>query len=201
MTVKEMDKLTAHFDKYFEQDDATVLHPIVADPHIDALLYKPTEKYPFWKMATMGASDYKMDAPKSELGDRNEYIMMIDPDENMEDHDIAHWYYEKLMHFALYPIIEKSFLTYGHSIEWEAKENEEMIGGFLEFPQVINDVGILHCKLGLFKTATCLQVILINRAETDKLLEIGPQSFSEYLYPEDDKKTHFLCERKRTDKF
>ena len=48
MNIKEMDAITAHFDKYFEQNDCTVLHP-TADmaPHIDALLYKPTEKYPF----------------------------------------------------------------------------------------------------------------------------------------------------------
>lgn len=201
MTTKEMDKLIAHFDKFFEQSDCTVLHPSEQNPHIDALLYKPTEKYPFWKMASMGASDYKMDAPKTALGDRNEYIMMIDPDENMEDPAIVKWYYAHLMTVALYPIQNKSFLTYGHSIEWPVSEGEEMAGAFLEFPQVIGDVGILRCKLGIFKTVICLQIVLLNRTEIEKLLKIGPQRFSGYLYPEEDAKPHFLCERRRSEKF
>ena len=57
MNQREMDKLTQHFDTYFQQDDCMVLHPAVMEPHIDALLYKPNNKYPFWKLATMGASD------------------------------------------------------------------------------------------------------------------------------------------------
>lgn len=201
MTAKEMDKLTAHFDKYFEQNDCTVFHPLEQTPHIDGLLYEPTEKYPFWKLVSMGASDYKMDAPKKALGDRNEYIMMIDPDENMKDPSVARWYYENLMEIAHYPVQNNGFLTYAHSLEWPASDEEEMVGAFLEFPQVIEDPGILRCKLGLFKTAICLQVVLLNRAEIEKLTEIGPQRFSEYLYPEDGSKPHFLCERKRSEKF
>ena len=201
MTAKEMDKLTAHFDKYFEQSDCTVLHPLEQTPHIDALLYEPTEKYPFWKLASMGASDYRMDAPRKELGDRNEYIMMIDPDEDMKDRSVARWYYNKLMGIAHYPKRNNCFFPYGHSLEWPVSGEEEMVGAFIEFPQVIEDTGILRCKLGLLKTVICLQVILLNRAETDKLMEIGPQRFSEYLYPEDGSKPHFLCERKRSEKF
>ena len=61
MRVKQMDKLIKHFDTYFEQSDCTVLHPIVDNGfHIDVLVYKPTVEYPFWKLVTMGASDYKM---------------------------------------------------------------------------------------------------------------------------------------------
>lgn len=201
MTTREMDKMIAHFDKYFEQGDCTVLHPLELTPHIDTLLYKPTEKYPFWKLVSMGASDYKMDAPKKALGDRNEYIMMIDPDEDMTDPVIAKWYYANLMEIALYPIQNKCFLTYGHSIEWPASDENEMVGAFLEFPQVIEDTGILRCKLGLFKAVICLQVVLLNQTEIEKLLKIDPQRFSEYLYPEDESKPHFLCERKCSEKF
>lgn len=201
MTTKEMDKLTAHFDKYFEQSDCVVLHPLEQTPHIDALLYEPTEKYPFWKLASMGASDYKMDAPKNALGDRNEYIMMIDPDEDMKDHAVANWYYGNLMEIAHYPVQNNCFLSYAHSFQWPASDGEEMVGAFLEFPQVIEDPGMLRCKLGLFKTTICLQVVLLNQAEIEKLLEIGPQRFSDYLYPEDGAKPHFLCERKRSEKF
>ena len=53
MKTKKMNKLIKHFDFYFEQNDCMVIHPIVDDGfHIDVLLYKPTEKYPFWKLVT-----------------------------------------------------------------------------------------------------------------------------------------------------
>lgn len=44
--------------------------------------------------------------------------------------------------------------------------------------------GLLRCKLGLLKTTVCLQVTLLNKPEMERLLEIGPQQFSEYLYSE-----------------
>ncbi len=200
MNVKEMTRLTEHFDKYFEQSDSVVIHPIVMTPHIDALLYKPTDKYPFWKLVSMGASDYKMPEPANNLGNRNEYIMMIDPKEDMNDPAVAAWYYSKLIETAAYPQMEKCSLTFGHSIEWKPEDNEEMVGVYIDFPQIIENTGILRCKLSMFKTVVCLMVILINRAEMETLLKIGPDEFREYLFP-DEGDYHFLCQRKRTDSF
>ena len=58
---KEMDKISNHFDNYFGQTDSMFMHPLVDNGfHANVLLYKPNEKYPFWKLVTMGASDYKM---------------------------------------------------------------------------------------------------------------------------------------------
>ena len=50
------------------------------------------------------------------------------------------------------------------------------------------------------ETAVCLQVVLLNRAETDRLVEIDPEQFSNFLYP-DDGDRRFICERKRRNKF
>ena len=86
MKNKEMDKLIKHFDTYFEQSDCTVLHPVVSGKlHIDVLLYKPSEKYPFWKLVTLGASDYKMPKRENTVGQFNEYIMFVDKDVNLYD--------------------------------------------------------------------------------------------------------------------
>ena len=52
---------------------------------ISLLKYPPTEKYPFWKLVTMGASDFRMRKLPGSLGDRNEYIMFIDPSVDMND--------------------------------------------------------------------------------------------------------------------
>ena len=195
-----MDKLTKHFDKYFQQSDCMVLHPAVMEPHIDALLYKPNDAYPFWKMVSMGASDYKMPAPGKTLGDRNEYIMFIDPSEDMTNPEVANWYFNKLLAVALYPLATKSFISYGHSVEWAPDDEEEMVAAYLELPQIVDDVGMLRCKLGLMKTVVCLQVVLLNREETNKLLQIGSEQFSYFLYPEEGT-PHFLCERSRSSRF
>ena len=201
MNQKESEKLIQHFDTYFEQTDCTVLHPTIAmAPHIDGLLYAPTEKYPFWKLTTMGASDYKMPAPRKALGNRNEYIMFIDAGEDMTDPAVANWYYHQLLEVAFYAIGQRAFVTYGHSMEWGEEDGEEMIGAYLEMPQAIENVGLLRCDLSFFKTTVCLQVVLLNRAEMDKRMELGAEGFSYWLYPEEGK-SHFLCERHRSEKF
>ena len=203
MKIKEMKKLTLHFDYYFKQSDSIVCHPTVdTGLHIDVLLYSPNEAYPFWKLVTMGASDFKMPAPKhAGFGNRNEYIMFVDKDEELTCESVVLKYIKYLIEIASYPYMENKYITYTHSMEWEPYENEEMVGAFIELPQVLESIQSLHCKLSLFKTVTCLQVVLLNRQELDKLLEIGAQSFSYFLYPDSDEKPHFLCEIKRTDKF
>ena len=203
MKVKEMEALTKHFDKYFEQNDSMVLHPIVdAGFHVDVLVYKPTEKYPFWKLATMGASDYKMPKITNTVGLNNEYVMFVDKDVDLSDKEVIGWYYNKLMLVATFAYYNKTHITYAHSFEWKNEDPEdEMIAAFIEFPQIIEDVGILRCKTGLFKTATCLQVVLLNGGELEMLMKCGRQAFSNYLYPEDSGKAHYLSERHRSEQF
>ncbi len=206
MKLKHMDKLMAHFDHYFEQTDCQVIHPVVdVKPHIDVLLYKPTEKLPFWKLVTMGTSDYKMprvSGGRSSCFRFNEYIMFVDGDLDLNDPEVIGWYYNKLMTVALYPYFSKSYISYGHSFEWEKDDPEdEMSAAFIEFPQVIDDVRVVLCKLSPMKTVACLQVVLLNEAELERLKEIGPEKFSEYLYPDDGGEKHFLSERHRSEKF
>lgn len=204
MNMKEMEKFTAHCDRYFEQSDCTVLHPVVDNGfHVDVLLYKPTEKYPFWKLVTMGASDYKMPKIPNTVGLFNEYIMFVDKDEDLTDRETVAWYHAKLSMIASYAKFCNTHITYGHSFEWENEDPEdEMIAAFVEFPQVIPDVGMLRCKTGLFKSVACLQVVLLNKADLEKLMKIGPQAFSAYLYPEEEgQPSHFLSEKHRSEKF
>ena len=203
MKTKEMKTLTKHFDKYFEQNDSMVIHPIADNGfHVDVLMYGPSVKYPFWKLVTMGASDYTMPKNVNTFGRNNEYIMFVDKDMDLNDREIMGWYYNKLVMIASYAYWHKMHITYSHSFEWENEDpNDEMIAAFVEFPQVVRNVSMLHCKTGLFKTVTCLQVVLLNREDLNQLMEIGPRAFSDYLYPESGDKAHFLSERHRSEKF
>lgn len=201
MKPAEMDKLTAHFNKYFKQNAPTVLHMTVeTNPHIDVLVYPPSEAYPFWKLATMGASDYRMPKSPNAVADRNEYIMFVDPSEDLTDMSIMNFYHNSLLEVAFYPVTSSTPITYGHSMEWPADEDSDMVGAYLEMPQMIEDTGILRCKLGLMKTTACLQVVLLTHEEIDKLLEIGPEQFSYFLYPEEGE-PHYISERRRSEKF
>ena len=203
MKVREMDKLTKHFDTYFEQSDCMVLHPMIDNGfHVDVLLYEPTEKYPFWKLVTMGASDYKMPKIANTIGMYNEYLMFVDQNEDLHDKNVVAWYGAKLTMIASYAKFYKTHVTYSHSFEWENDDpDDEMIAAFLEFPQIIENADVLRCKLGLFKTVACLQTVLLTKQDLDHLKKIGRQAFSEYLYPEHDGKQHFLSERHRSEKF
>ena len=125
MNTKEMDKLMAHFDKYFKQSDCQVLHPLAMTPHIDTLVYKPTDELPYWKLVSMGASDYRMPAKKAFLGDRNEYMMFIDAQEDLNDKETLDRYVMYLIEIARYPISNHCYITYGHSVEWKPEDDEE----------------------------------------------------------------------------
>ena len=204
MKTREMKKLTDHFDRYFEQSDCMVLHPIInTELHVDILLYKPTEKFPFWKLVTMGVSDYKMPKIRNTFGRFNEFIMFVDQDIDLNNKETLVWYADKLGLVSTYAYHNNTHVTFGHSIEWKNEDpDDEMIAAFIELPQVIEDVGILRCKLGIFKTVVCLQVVLLNQVDLEKLMDIGPQAFGDYLYPEEyDKKQHFLSEKHRSEKF
>ena len=83
MNAIERNVLIRHFNRYFEQDNGFILQTKNTNPRIDGLLCAPNEKYPYWKLATLGASDYKMPAPKDSLGSRNEYVMFIDAEEDL----------------------------------------------------------------------------------------------------------------------
>lgn len=203
MKISEMNKLIKHFDTYLKQGDCTVLHPVIENGyHIDVLLYKPTDKYPFWKLITMGASDYKMPPIPNTIGRFNEYIMFVDKDEALDDKAVVGWYHNMLLMIATYAKQYNTHITYGHSFEWENEDpNDEMVAAFIEFPQIVSDVNMLRCKLNMFKTVACLQVVLLNKAELEMLMEKGPEAFSEYLYPENEGTPHFLCEKRRSEKF
>ena len=205
MKLKHMDKLSAHLDRYLgaKEDECTVLHQVLdGGYHVDVFVYPPNEKFPFWKLVTVGTSDYKL--PKmvaKPFSTRNEYMMFVDSEEDLTQQEVIRWYYNHLLHVATYAFREKTYVTYGHSFGWENEDPaDEMIGAYLELPQVLEDFGVLRCKAGFGWTATFLQVVLLNKADVEHYMRIGPEQFSNYLYPENGR-PHFLSQRHRDEKF
>lgn len=140
MKISEMNKITRHYDKYFRQTDAIVIHPnFEAKLHVDALLYQPTKTFPFWKLATMGASDYAM-LGRHTLGNRNEYMLFIDPSVDMTDKEVASKYFEILFRTAMFPIENNCLISFGHSLEFGDNVDGSVVGIFLDLPQAIDDL-------------------------------------------------------------
>ena len=202
MKLRQMDKFTAHCDHYFGQENTMVLH--MADEsalHIDILLYEPNKEYPFWKLVTMGASDYTMPKKENTFGCNNEYIMFIHKSVDLKDKNVLDWYVQHLFSIGYFAYENHVHVTYGNSFDIKTSDEEEMVCCFIELPQVIRDSGILRCKVGLLKTITCLQVVLLTKDEFEKLKEMGAEEFSYWLYPENNEKQHFIVERFRSENF
>ena len=89
MKSKRQQKLYDHYKTVFGEDPIFSLKlkknvlPTDMKP-ITTLVFKPTDEMPFWKLCTIGASDYLM--PERDIGfgrkanRRNEYMMLISPD-------------------------------------------------------------------------------------------------------------------------
>lgn len=202
MKEKHIKRLMEHFDRFFGQSDAVVIKtPPKPGAVVDIMVYAPNQQYPYWKLVSLGASDYRMPGFNPRLGNRNEYIMFIDPSEDMLDEKQLGWYRDRILELVNYTVDTRTYISYGHSIEWEEEAGEDMVGAYIELPQIIPDTRVLHCKLGLFRKATCLQIIMINKAELDLLLQVGSEKFSYFLYPENGGTDHFICEKKRSARF
>ena len=101
---------------------------------ITTFVFKPTDELPFWKLCTIGASDYEM--PEREIGwgrkanRRNEYMMFISPDvdiRNPSDDENAptDWLFlnSLLWSTAEYAFNEKDNITFRTRSIWESTEN------------------------------------------------------------------------------
>ena len=89
MESKRHQKLYEHYKTVFGEEPSFSLKlkknvlPTDMKP-ITTLVFKPTDEMPFWKLCTIGASDYLM--PERDIGfgrkanRRNEYMMLISPD-------------------------------------------------------------------------------------------------------------------------
>ena len=202
MNTKETQTFIDHCNLYFHQVEPQILEPKCENIlRFRMLLYTPSKKYNFWKLVTLGVSDYKMPRSRTALGNRNEYVLFIDRSENLFDEDTVQWYIKCLINLANPPIVEEYALSFGHSVEWGEAEDTDMVGAYVEMPQVIESIKFLQCKLDMFKKITCLQAVLLTREDMDKLRELGEEKFDYWLYPEDRKHMHFISERRRSDKF
>lgn len=205
MNIKEIKRVQQHFEKSFEQPIECVLHPMQNSAiHIDVLCFAPTELYPFWKLATMGASDIVMPFKDKYGNNRNEYIMFVDKNVDLLN-DYA-WYVNWLRMTAEYTLAEKQFITFNHVLQMpNATDEGDMKGVIVLLPAAMYDGRILNCKIGLFKQSTCLQIMPITQSEIDGAKANGHEWLVTKFYPfiygtdeQQDDEEHYFAEKIRT---
>lgn len=171
MIVKEMEKIMAYLDKYLEQEDCLVLNMNNdgLEMYVEVLLYEPTEKYPFWKLITLGASDYKMPRKTKSKARRNEYILFVDGSVDLMVPKTLQWYYLQLLKIASHAQFHETHLTAGDCVEWLEEEGSSVVGAHLSVPAIIQGgKGHVFCPR-LFKKIVFLQALLATREELDSL--------------------------------
>lgn len=186
MNYNQIKKILNHYNKFFNSETYFSFSPISQNLKlkITILVYEPNEKFPFWKLCTIGASDYKMKKSKDIIGNFNEYVMFVDKNEKLdEDLELRNWYFEYLLICGNFPFTSKSNLSYRHDI-YLPYSNDEMVGLCILLPEIIEDINFLTNKISTFKKVFFLQVMPITKIEREILINENFETVEKLFYPE-----------------
>lgn len=159
---------------------------------ITTLVFKPTEEQPFWKLCTIGASDYLM--PERDIGwgrkanRRNEYMMLIAPEVDVSEDSIEWLLLNSLLwSTAEYAYSEKDCLTVSDTIDMKA--DGKYCGTVLLLPEAFKSPSIVKCYISKHKYIIVFQVMPITRELLSKKLKKGTNGvywLMEQFYTHDD---------------
>ena len=203
MKTKRYQKLYEHYIKTFGEEPSFSLrlkkNVLESDMKpITTFVFRPTGEMPFWKLCTIGASDYLM--PKRDIGwgrkanRRNEYMMRISPEvdiRNPADDEGAptEWLFlnSLLWSTAEYAFNEKDNITVSDTIDMGIKG--KYCGTVLLLPEVFKSPSVVKCYVSEHKYISIFQVMPITRELLSKKLKKGTNGIywlMEYFYTHDD---------------
>lgn len=197
MESKRHQKLYEHYKTVFGEEPSFSLKlkknvlPTDMKP-ITTLVFKPTDELPFWKLCTIGASDYLM--PERDIGfgrkanRRNEYMMLISPDMKV-DESATEWLVlnSMLWSTAEYAFNEKDNITVSDTIDFGLKG--KYCGTVLLLPEVFKTPNIVKCFISKHKYISIFQVMPITKEQLSKKLKKGTNGIywlMEQFYTHDD---------------
>lgn len=197
MESKRHQKLLEHYKAVLGEEPAFSLKlkknvmPNEMKP-ITTLVFKPTDELPFWKLCTIGESDYLM--PERNIGwerkanRRNEYMMLISPEVEV-DESKAEWLSlnSLLWSTAEYAFNEKEAITVSDTIDMGIKV--KYCGTILLLPEAFKTPKIVKCYYSKHKYISVFQVMPITRKLLSEKLRKwtnGIYWLIEYFYTHDD---------------
>ena len=159
MKSKRQQKLYDHYKTVFGEEPIFSLKlkknvlPTDMKP-ITTLVFKPTDEMQFWKLCTIGASDYLM--PERDIGwgrkanRRNEYMMLIAPEVEVNE-DSTEWLFlnSLLWSTAEYAFNEQDNLTVSDTVDMGL--DGKYCGMVLLLPEVFKSPSIVKCYVSEHK--------------------------------------------------
>lgn len=159
---------------------------------ITTFIFKPTDKMPFWKLCTIGASDYLM--PERDIGwcrkanRRNEYMMLIAPEVEIDESNTEWLHLNSLLwSTAEYAFNEEESVTVSDTIDMGIEG--KYCGTVLLLPEVFESPAVVKCYYTKHKYVSIFQVMPITRELLSEKLEKGTEGIywlMEYFYTHDD---------------
>lgn len=155
-------------------------------------VFEPTEDMPFWKLCTIGASDYLM--PERDIGwgrkanQRNEYMMLIGPEVEISQEKTEWLSLNSLLWTtAEYAFNAKENITVSDTIDMQIKG--KYCGTVLLLPEVFKTPSIVKCFISKHKYISIFQVMPITKEQLSKKLKKGTNGkywLMEQFYTHDD---------------
>lgn len=194
---KRHDKLYKHYLSIFKETPSFSMHfkpKIVTSGFkpVSTLVFKPTEDLPFWKLCTIGASDYLM--PKRDIGlarlanRRNEYLMFVAPEAEISE-DATKWLQlnSLLWLTSMYAYNAKKNITVSDTIDMGL--NEKYCGVILLLPELLKSSSLAKCYFSKHKFVSIFQVMPITEKMLKEKLAKGEEGITwlmEQFYTHDD---------------
>ena len=159
---------------------------------ITTLVFEPTKDMPFWKLCTIGASDYLM--PERDIGmgrkanQRNEYMMLVDSEVEISQ-EKTEWLSLNSLLWATaeYAFNAKENITVSDTIDMQIKR--KYCGTVLLLPEIFKSPSVVKCFISKHKYISIFQVMPISRELLSKKLRKGTNGIywlMEQFYTHDD---------------
>ena len=194
---KKHQKISDYYVENFKQEPFFCLRlkkNVLSDEMkpVTTLVFEPTEDMPFWKLCTIGASNYLM--PERDIGwgrkanQRNEYMMLIDPEVEISQ-EKTDWLSLNSLLWATaeYAFNAKENITVSDTIDMQIKG--KYCGTVLLLPEIFKSPSIVKCFVSKNKFISIFQVMPITRELLTKKLRKkanGVYWLMEQFYTHDD---------------
>ncbi len=149
---------------------------------VTTYVFEPTDELPFWKLCTIGASDYLM--PERDIGwgrkanRRNEYMMFISPEVEVSDptdneNADTGWLFLNSLLWATaeYAFNQKDNITVSDTIDMGL--DGKYRGVVLLLPEVFKTPRIVKCYITKNKYVSIFQVMPVTKEQLAKKLKKG----------------------------
>lgn len=154
-------------------DFENVFHEIFSpDIHIDICIIPPDDELDFYTLVTMGMGAHRMNLPEEFSGEdlsRTELVVCLPSDWKIfGEEERWYWPIRLLKSLARFPILENSWLSWGHSVDnvEPFDESTQFCGCMLIQPMLFSDEACF-CRLPDGSAVNFFQIIPLYREEID----------------------------------